>query len=373
MAPAPAKPLLSRPLEFGWFLPTAGDTRAFGDPEGSGAADSASEEFPSGIHHFERVTRDAEEAGFEYLLVPVQTLCWEAWVTSALIVGRSKKIKPLVAARPGYIQPALLAKMISTFDQLTGGRICINLIAGASDKEARADGITLSKDERYSVMFEEEILKRLWAARGNKIDFVGEHYQLEGARCHPPTHQDPHPPFYLGGGSQTAWRMSARHADVHLFWGDTPASIAGQITQIRELAAQEGRADQLGFGMRLQIVCRDTEEQAWQAAAKIIEGASDNWQRMIKGLWSSSAANTRMKQIAEQAAANEDKIAPHLWTGLTKIRPGAGVAVVGDPQQVAATLQEFVDVGCHSFCLSGYPHHEEAVRFGECVMPLLVD
>lgn len=353
----------SRPLEFGWFLPTAGDTRAFGDESG---------EFPSGIEHFERVTRDAEAAGFEYLLVPVQTLCWEAWVTSALIVGRTERIKPLVAARPGYIQPALLAKMISTFDQLTGGRICINLIAGASDKEARADGITLSKDERYSVMFEEvAILKALWAARGQKVDFEGQHYQLEGARCHPTTFQQPHPPFYLGGGSPTAWRMSAQHADVHLFWGDTPENIGLQIQQIRELAAVEGRADELGFGMRLQIVCRETEEAAWRAAAKIIKGASENWQRMIKGLWTSSAANTRMKEIAERAAANEDKIADHLWTGLTKIRPGAGVAVVGDPQQVAATLQEFVDVGCHSFCLSGYPHHEEAVRFGEWVRPLL--
>ena len=123
--------------------------------------------------------------------------------------------------------------------------------------------------------------------------------------------------------------------------------------------------------MRLQIVCRDSEEEAWRAAAKIIEGASEDWQRMIRGLWTASAANTRMKEIAERAADNEDRIAPHLWTGLTRIRPGAGVAVVGDPEQVAATLQQFVDVGCHSFCLSGYPHHEEAVRFGDCVRPLM--
>ena len=123
---------MQRELEFGWFLPTSGDTEAFGE-----GADT----IPSSMAAFEETTRAAEEAGFSYLLVPVQTLCWEAWVTSAMIVGRSQSIRPLIAARPGYIQPTLLAKMISTFDQLSGGRLCINLIAGASEEER--DGLEL--------------------------------------------------------------------------------------------------------------------------------------------------------------------------------------------------------------------------------------
>ena len=62
---------------------------------------------------------------------------------------------------------------------------------------------------------------------------------------------------------------------------------------------------------------------------------------------------------------------PHLWTGITKVRSGAGVAIVGNPQQCAETLQRFIDVGCHSFCLSGYPHDKEAEIFGRLVLPLL--
>ena len=110
-----------RPLEFGWYLPTHGDTTAYGVME---AQVAGSPEL------CDRVVQAAEAAGFEYLLIPVGSVCWEAWITGAFMAARSSKIKPLIAARPGYINPVLLAKMISTFDQMSGGRICINLIAG---------------------------------------------------------------------------------------------------------------------------------------------------------------------------------------------------------------------------------------------------
>jgi len=284
------------------------------------------------------------------------------------VAGSCTRIKPLVAARPGYIRPPLLAKMIATFDQLTGGRIYVNLIAGASDEEIRADGIPWSKEERYAVMDEEvTLLKRLWTEEG-KVDFAGRYHRCEGARILPRCHQQPHPPFYLGGGSRQAWDISAKHAHVHLFWGDTPERIGETIDQIRELAAGCRREHELGFGMRLQIVCRETEEAAWHAADHLIAGASDTWKAMIQRIWSASEANRRMKELSR---APDLKIGPHLWTGITTVRPGAGVAVVGNPEQVAETLQRFIDIGCHSFCLSGYPHDEEAERFGAEVMPLL--
>ena len=109
----------------------------------------------------------AEAAGFEYLLIPVGTVCWEAWITGAFMAARSSKIKPLIAARPGYINPVLLAKMISTFDQMSGGRICINLIAGQNESEVEGEGIKYAKEERYELMEEEvRILKLLWTNRG---------------------------------------------------------------------------------------------------------------------------------------------------------------------------------------------------------------
>jgi alkanesulfonate monooxygenase len=182
-----------RRLEFGWFLPTAGDTTAYG---------LASAQVAPSLPLFDKVVAAAEAAGFEYMLVPVQTACWEAWISSAMMMARSKSIRMLVAARPSYINPVLLAKMISTFDQLSGGRICINLIAGQSEAENASEGIKWGKEERYEIMDEEvSILKALWTAHG-PLDFDGKFHQLKGAQIRPHPLQKPYPKFYLGGGSR---------------------------------------------------------------------------------------------------------------------------------------------------------------------------
>src|ERR1700749_431154 len=182
----------------------------------------------SGVHA-------AEEAGFEYLLIPVGATCWEAWISGAFMAARSSSIKPLIAARPGYINPVLLAKMISTFDQMSGGRICVNLIAGQNESEVEGEGVRYAKEERYALMDEEvSILKALWTTRG-PLDFEGRFHTLSGAHIRPRPRQEPYPKFYLGGGSRQAWEMSAKHSDVHLFWGDLPDKIAENIGEIRVL------------------------------------------------------------------------------------------------------------------------------------------
>ena len=347
-----------RRLEFGWFLPTAGDTTAYG---------LASAQVASSLPLFDRVVAAAEAAGFEYMLVPVQTACWEAWISSAMMVARSKSIRMLVAARPSYINPVLLAKMIATFDQLSGGRICINLIAGQSEAENASEGIKWGKEERYEIMDEEvSILKALWTARG-PLTWDGKFYQLKGAQIRPHPLQQPYPRFYLGGGSQQAWEISAKHSDVHLFWGDTYERIRANMAVIRGMAARHGRENDIGFGMRLQIVCRETEKEAWEFAHELVGHASEAQKAFVKERFASSEANRRVRELAAQG----EVIERNLWTGITQVRPGAGIAVVGTPEQCAETLQDFIDLGCHSFCLSGYLHDEEAERFGKWVMPIL--
>ncbi|MGE0416049.1 MAG: LLM class flavin-dependent oxidoreductase [Acetobacteraceae bacterium] len=352
---------MQTPLEFGWFLPTSGDTTCYGDR-------SAFIE-PSG-DLFDRVILAAEAAGFEYFLVPVASTCWEAWIASAMAVAKTKTIKALVAARPGYISPVQLAKMGATFDQLSGGRLSVNLIAGQSDTEAAAEGIRWAKEDRYALMDEDvTIMKALWTTHG-PVDFDGRFHRLKGARISPKPLQAPHPRFYLGGGSMEAWEVSAKHADIHLFWGDTPDRIARNMVTIRDMARRHGREDRLGFGMRLQILCRETEAEAWDAAHELVRDVTENQTRFIRTYYASSAANRRVQQLAQEYG---DLIAPHLWTGVTRVRPGAGIVVVGNPQQCAATLQQFIDLGCTSFCLSGYLHDEEATRFARWVRPLLAE
>jgi alkanesulfonate monooxygenase len=349
------------PLEFGWFLPTSGDTTCYGDP---------TKAVPPSAELFDRVVLAAEAAGFEYFLVPVSATCWEAWISSAMAVAKTKRIKALVAARPGYVSPVQLAKMAATFDQLSGGRLAVNLIAGQSDVESEAEGITLAKQDRYALMEEDvSIMKALWSAPG-PVDFAGQFHTLKGARISPRPLQQPYPRFYLGGGSAEAWEISARHSDVHLFWGDTPARIEANIATIRDMAARHGRAHTIGFGMRLQILCRETEAEAWDAANELVRDVTEAQTRFIRTHYASSVANQRVQQLARE---HGDLISPHLWTGVIRVRPGAGIVIVGNPRQCADTLQQFIDLGCTSFCLSGYLHDEEATRFARWVRPLLAE
>jgi alkanesulfonate monooxygenase len=348
-----------RPLEFGWYLPTHGDTTAYGLMDA---------QIPGSRELCERVVVSAELAGFEYLLIPVGSTCWEAWIAGAFMAARSSRIKPLIAARPGYINPVLLAKMISTFDHMSGGRICVNLIAGQNESEVEAEGIRQPKEERYALMEEEvSILKALWTAHG-PTHFQGRFHTISGAHIRPRPFQQPFPKFYLGGGSREAWQMSAKHSDVHLFWGDLPERIAQNIAEIRTMARAHGRESEIGFGMRLQIICREDEKDAWQAADQLVRHATERQKQEIKTLYYNSVANQRVQQLARDYG---DLLQPHLWSGITKVRPGAGIAVVGNPGQCADMLQQFIDAGCHSFCLSGYLHDEEAERFGRLVRPIL--
>jgi alkanesulfonate monooxygenase len=347
-------------LEFGWFLPTRGDTLDYAIPQ----------QVPPSLGMFERVVKTAEDNGFEYILLPVSADCWDAWLTSALLIRQTKSIRMLVAARPSYINPVLLAKMIATYDQMSEGRISINLIAGQNEVENLAEGVGLDKDARYEVMEEEvEICKALWATQ-DKIDYDGKHYQLKQAHIGPEVYQKPHPRFYLGGGSGQAAELSAKHSDVHLFWGDTVERVDRNISEMRALAGKYGRAEEIGFGMRLQIVCRQEEAEAWDVAENLVRNVTDEQKEIIKTQFANSVANQRVRQLADEYG---EMIAPHMWTGLTKARPGAGIVIVGTPEQCAETLQGYIDIGCHSFCMSGYLHDEEAERFGKWVRPLLCD
>jgi alkanesulfonate monooxygenase len=347
------------PLEFGWFLPTSGDTTCYGDRD---------KFIQPSAELFDRVVLAAEAAGFEYFLVPVSATCWEAWISSAMAVAKTKRIKALVAARPGYVSPVQLAKMGATFDRLSGGRLAVNLIAGQSETETQAEGINLAKEDRYALMDEDvSIMKALWTAPG-PVDFAGRFHTLKGARISPQPLQVPR--FYLGGGSIEAWELSAKHSDVHLFWGDTPERIAENIRTIRGMAARHGRAQAIGFGMRLQILCRETEAEAWDAAHELVRDVTEAQTRFIRTHYANSVANQRVQQLARE---HGELIGPHLWTGVTRVRPGAGIVVVGNPLQCAETLQQFIDLGCTSFCLSGYLHDEEATRFARWVRPLLAE
>lgn len=274
----------------------------------------------------------------------------------------------LVALKPGFVHPVALAKMVATFDQIAGGGRCyINLIAGQSAADAKAEGQPESKEVRYEQLAEEVVLlKRLTTEKS--VEFEGKYHKIYNPAIVP--NMTGCPPFYLGGGSEFAAEISAQHSSTHLFWGDYPERIATQIKEMRERAAKYGRENELQFAMRLQIICRETEEEAWKHAHQLVANAGAR-KAYMDGNRSGfdSAANNRQRELA---AVKDHMLTEHLWSGISDVRTGSGVAVVGNPQQVAAQLQEFVDAGCSGFCLSGFPHDQEAEIFGRHVMPLLM-
>jgi alkanesulfonate monooxygenase len=269
--------------------------------------------------------------------------------------------------------------MFSTLDQMSRGRLCINLIAGLDNNAAAADGVFDTKEERYEKMDEEvQIMKLLWTTT-EPINFVGKHYRVNQA-VEPKPFRKPHPPFFLGGGSDQAAEISAKHSSVHLFWGDRPDAIAEKVRSLRQRAARYGRADKLQFGMRLQVICRDTEGEAWAAAHALIAGAPRLVMQEIAGgskvvddIKRTSEANRRVWELLDQSG-DSMKIHPHIWTGIATVRTGAGIALVGSPAQIASTIEEFIAAGCTSFCFSGYPHAEAATTFSEkVIMPFFAD
>lgn len=348
-------------ITFGWYVPTNG--------EGVFVGDSLAE--PPSLDFFMRVITAAERAGMEFALVPVTPVCWEAWMSCAFMAAKTTKIKLLVAARPGLISPTVMAKMVSTFDQLSGGRVYVNLIAGGSQAELAADGVHLPHDDRYELMDEVvTVMKRCWMEEA-PVTFKGKYVDVENAWFRPKPVQQPHPPFYIGGISPAAVEVGAKHASVYLFWGNTPAQIAKDVAAVKEAAVRHGREHEIRFGMRLQVLVRETEEQARHDAEGLIEGTTEQQRaRRLNSMGAESHADGRMRQFAETTGDSNYWLSRHLYAGLTTVRHGAGVMMVGNPEQVAGLIQEYVDIGCTEFCLSGYPHDAEAENFGRLVMPL---
>ena len=202
------------------------------------------------------------------------------------------------------------------------------------------------------------------------MTFEGKFHKLSGAHIRPRPLQQPFPKFYLGGGSRQAWELSAKHSDVHLFWGDLPERIAANIAEIREMAARPWPRER--YRLRHAAAGDLPRERSGCVGGgrQLVRHATERQKQEMKTLYNKSEANLRVQQLARE---HGDLLLPHLWTGITKVRPGAGIAVVGNPAQCADTLQQFIDAGCHSFCLSGYLHDEEAERFGRLIRPILAE
>src|SRR5437899_56491 len=343
-----------------WFLPTHGDSRYLGTSEGGRAVD---------LPYLTQVAKAADAIGYYGALLPTGRSCEDSWVVASALAPLTQRLRFLVAVRPGLQSATLAARMTSTLDRISGGRLLINVVTGGDPVENKGDGIFLSHDERYEVTREFlDIYKAVLG--GETVGFEGKHLRIEDGRLLFPPVQTPHPPLYFGGSSEAANAVAAEQIDKYLTWGEPPADVAAKVAHVRGLADKAGR--QVSFGIRLHVIVRETNEEAWADADRLISRLDD------KTIGEAQKVFARMDSVGQsrmsrQHGGRRDKleISPNLWAGVGLVRGGAGTALVADAATVAERIDEYRRIGIDTFILSGYPHLEEAYRFGELVLPLL--
>lgn len=343
-----------------WFLPTSGDTRYLGTSDFGRAPDN---------DYIQQIAVAADRLGYDGLLLPTGASCLDPWVTAASLVPVTRRIKLLVALRTSLMGPTASARQAATLDRALGGRLLLNVVPGGDATELAADGVFQSHDERYAASDEFlTVWRRILS--GETVDFSGKHVTVKGARnFHDPV-QKPYPPLYFGGSSPAAHELAAKHVDAYLSWGEPPAAVAEKIADVKERAARHGRS--VRFGVRLHVIVRETDAEAWADAERLISRLTDEDIARAQAQYA-SMDSVGQKRMAALHGGRRDKleIAPNLWAGIGLVRGGAGTALVGDAATVVERLKEYQDVGVDTFVLSGYPHLEEAYRFAELAFPLL--
>lgn len=343
-----------------WFLPTHGDGRHLGSSVGAR---------PISINYLRQIAQAADDLGYFGALLPTGRSCEDSWVIASALAPSTERLKFLVAVRPGLQSPTLAARMTATLDRLSHGRLLINVVTGGDPTENKGDGIFLDHDERYEVTRQFlSVYSALLA--GETVNFAGSHIRVEDGRLFFPSAQQPRPPLYFGGSSVAAIDVAAEAIDKYLTWGEPPQQVAEKIAPVAARASQLGR--QITFGIRLHVIVRETNDEAWKAAGDLLRYASDETIAEAQAIFArmDSVGQRRMAEL-HQGRRDKLEISPNLWAGVGLLRGGAGTALVGDPQTVAARMKEYMALGIDTFIMSGYPHLEEAYRFAELVFPLL--
>ncbi len=344
------------PLDLLWFCQLAADGEFLGIP---------AQRKPT-LAYLASLVETAHEMGFSSLLTATNFHAeHDAWTASVATLARTTGAGLLVAVRPGMFHPAIFAKMAATAASLFPGRLQLNVVTGSNPSELAMYGDIDTHDERYARTAEFiEIMRRLWTEAS--VDHDGAFYRLRGAVL------DPKPsvpiPVYVGGHSAPAQQLAAEHADVYLVWADTRSGVAARLATMRQAEELAGR--RVRYGLRCHVIVRETEADAWAAADRLISRIPPDVRAAF--LAATSVTDSEGQRRQHELAANQSLIVEaNLWAGVGLARTGVGVAIVGNPQQVAAKLRAYQELGISTFILSGYPHLEECRRFGELVMPLL--
>lgn len=354
------QPANNSPLDFFWFIPTHGDGTYLG---------SERQQRPPEFAYFREVAQAVDRLGFPGVLLPTGQACEDSWITAAGLAAHTERLKFLVALRPGVTSPVFAARQTAALDRLSNGRLLLNVVVGGNPTELAGDGVFLPHDERYEQAAE---FLKIWRdlVSGETVNFDGKHYRVENGRLDLLPAQE-RPQLYFGGSSDAGQDLAAEQVDMYLTWGEPVTQVAEKIERARKKAALRGR--KLRFGIRLHFIVRETEDEAWAAADRLISKITDEQIEIAQARFLKEMDSVGQRRMAELHGGRRDKlvVSPNLWAGVGLVRGGAGTALVGSPESIAARIREYQAVGIDTIIGSGYPHLEEAYRVAELLFPQL--
>jgi alkanesulfonate monooxygenase len=339
------------------------------------------------------ISKAHDDGGFDRVLVGYGAVGPEGWAVASAVLNSTKKLKVLVAQRPGFVQPVVLARLAATLDHLTGGgRIAIHFITGGDEADQRREGDFVPHDSRYRRTRETmEIARRLWREDA-PFDFEGEFFRYESAFSSVKPVTPGGIPFYFAGASPPAIEVGAAAADVYAFWGEPRDQVAARMETIKTAAAKVGRT--LRYSLSLRPIIADTEDEAWEKAEWIAEETAarielakermKGHQDTYQGLGGQRTATYSVdrdtggttsvgRKRLIQMSADQDVYDERLWMKVANLTGAAGnsTALVGTPEQVVEAMLRYYDLGITTLLLKGFDPLADAIDFGDRLVPLL--
>ena len=318
-------------------------------------------ELRSSWEHCHDIVLCAEENGFDNILLPSgYELGIDATSFASAVSVATNRIRLLLAVRMGEMWLPQLARQMATIDQMSSGRLTINIISSDLPGQELESGPRYKRTQEYM-----KVLREL--LNGNPIDFHGQFVDLEIEAPRVRTVSGQCPPFYFGGFSEAAKETAAMESDVFLTWPDTVKGVESIVSDMKERASGYGR--KLKYGLRAHVIVRETEEEAREAANRLVSQVDDQQGAEIRNrsLDAVSVGVSRQTELRKNSDG-DGFIEDNLWTGVGRARSGAGAAIVGDPDQVKKKINAYMDAGINAFILSGYPHISECELFGANVL-----
>jgi alkanesulfonate monooxygenase len=331
-----------------------------------------------------RFAQAHEAAGFDRVLIGYGATGPDGFAVAAHVLYATSALKVLIAHRPGFVAPTLVARKLATLDQLTGGgRVAIHHITGGDELDQKRDGDFADHDRRYARTAEFMSLLRRELTAAEPFDHDGEFYSVRGAYSSVRPSAGAGIPLYFGGASPAAVQVGAQHADVYMLWGEPVAQIAERIAQIRSAAAGHGRT--VRFSLSVRPIVADTEDAAWRRAEQIRATTADRVAdakttqvqsvqvptrgRLFGFRESSSVGSERLQQQAGERDVHDER----LWFGVTRLTgPGGNsTALVGTPRQVADALTAYRRAGVDTVLIRGFDPLDDVVDWGTELVPLL--